>query len=32
MKYINFFDKFINESYGDNPSINWELISMAKDL
>lgn len=32
MKYVRKFNKFIKESYGSNPSINWELIDTAKDL
>ena len=32
MKYVSRFNKFIKESYGSNPSINWELIDTAKDL
>ena len=32
MKHIKQFYRFIKESYGENPSINWELINTAKDL
>jgi len=32
MKHINRFNQFIKESYGINPSINWDLINTAKEL
>jgi hypothetical protein len=32
MKYISQYNRFIKESYGENPSINWDLINTAKDL
>jgi hypothetical protein len=32
MKYISQYNRFIKESYGENPSINWELLNTAKDL
>ena len=32
MKYITQYNRFIKENYGENPSINWELINTARDL
>jgi hypothetical protein len=32
VKHIKQFYRFIKESYGENPSINWELINTARDL
>jgi hypothetical protein len=32
VKHIKQFYRFIKESYGENPSINWDIINTAKDL
>ena len=32
MKYISQYNRFIKESYGENPSINWDLLNTARDL
>jgi len=32
MKRIKQYNRFIKESYGENPSINWDLLNTARDL